>query len=81
MKKLSQINLDYLDELEIIANENPNLSFGDALELLAKKHPKALSDIGTLHDDGRMTQSEITMEGIETKEVSLGNELKKLCDT
>jgi len=75
---LTEFNTEYLDELKEIAKENPSLTFGDALELLAKKHADAVNDIGTMHDDGRFTKSEITMEGIETKELDLGEELNKL---
>lgn len=80
MKKfnLTEFNTEYLNELTKIAEENPNMTFGDAIEVLAKRHQDAVNEIGTLNPDGKLTKSEITMEGVETKELNLGEEIDKL---
>lgn len=80
MKKfnLAEINTEYLDELKEIAKENPDMTFGDALEILAKKHNDALNEIGNIDENGNLTKSEITMEGVETKELDLKEEIQKL---
>ena len=82
MKKftLIEFNLEYLDDLQKIANENPKITFGDALEILAKLRQDALNEIGVLNNDGTFTKSEITMEGVETKEFNFEEEINKLID-
>lgn len=77
---LTLLNPETIDELLKIAKEHPEFTFEDALEILAKSNNSGITDLGTLHEDGKFTQTEVTMEGVETKEVSFEKTLRNLID-
>lgn len=66
---------DYLNIVQIANNEK--LSFADALEEYTKRNPGKVKNLGTLHEDGKLTQIEISEDGVETKEVDFSDELEK----
>lgn len=66
---------DYLNINEIAVKEN--ISFSDAMEIYSKKFPGKIRNLGVLHEDGTLVQTEITNEGVETKEVNLTDELER----
>jgi len=76
--KLTLLNPETIDELLKIAKEHPEYTLEDALEVLAKTNNSGIIDVGTLHEDGKFTQTEVTMEGVDTKEVSFEKALRSL---
>lgn len=77
---LTLLNPETIDELLKIANNHPEYTLEDALEVLAKSNNSGIIDVGTLHEDGKFTQTEVTMEGVEIKEVSFEKTLRNLID-
>lgn len=75
---LSQLTPELLNKLEELFKANPTMLFGEGLDIIYHRHPELYKDLGTLHEDGRFTKSEISEEGITTKEFSLKDELEKL---
>ena len=75
---LTLLNPETIDELLKIANEHPEYTLEDALEVLAKNNNSGITEVGTLHEDGKFTQTEVTMEGVEIKEVSFEKTLRNL---
>jgi hypothetical protein len=58
--------------------EEKNLSKSDAIELYCKENPGKLKDFGVLQDDGKVRQTKISTEGVETKEVDLWDVIEDL---
>jgi hypothetical protein len=77
---LTLLNPETIDELLKIANDHPEYTLEDALEVLAKSNNSGITEVGTLHEDGKFTQTEVTMEGVEIKEVSFEKTLRTLID-
>lgn len=72
MKRFKLTYFTFGDYIEILAMaKEKNLNMQDAMEEYAKVNPDKIKDLGTLNEDGTMTQLKITSEGIETKEVKL----------
>jgi hypothetical protein len=71
--------LTYNDYLKIFAiMEEKNLSKSDAIELYCKENPGKLKDFGVLQEDGKVRQTKISTEGVETTEVDLWDAIEDL---
>ena len=75
--QLTSLTLDDWSEIAKIANEK-NLTFSDAMEEYAKKYPDKIKDLGILQENGHIRQSNISLEGVETKEVTLESIIEDL---
>jgi hypothetical protein len=67
---------DYFEIIKIVKEQN--MSFNDAMEKYSKKNPNKIRDLGVIDEEGNMTKTEVTMEGVETKEVNLEDILNDL---
>jgi hypothetical protein len=48
------------------------------MEEYIKRNPGKIKNLGTLHEDGTLVQTEITEEGVETKEINLADEFERV---
>lgn len=78
-KKFLTFDVATLCKIVELQKERKLKSLDEAVEEYSKLHPGKIEDFGTYDfETDKMTRTEITTEGIETKEVNFAEELENL---